>query len=326
MIRGWITFCGFALASACAAGTLFAESSPGKRKITEPTSELEGYFVRVKSAVSGEKQIYYNKDGTVRGSLGDGLLGGDFSLDASLLGDEEGDSGLNLTPEEIPSRPDAASEAVPAPAAEPSPHPPANVPATSSAPRSRAEKTAAENEGTVDEHSILRKFSKEKAAGTYRVDPENFKKVLNEEADASWKEAFSMRDWQGNTTFGMRRFSGGTERYEMLGAELGRGNVATPGRFEATSTLAGERMFVRNANGAIEVRINDRYSSSGRVFPNARARTLRESSGFSMQDINRYQFRRNRSDSPGLPVASPASGGNVRRENFGGGNNKSESE
>ncbi len=296
------------LVSACAAGTLFAEQSSGKRKITQPTSELEGYFVRVKSAVSGEKQIYYNKDGTVRGSLGDGLLGGDFSLDASLLGDD-GDFGLNLTPEEIPSSPAAA----PAPAA----------------PRSRAEKTPAakteaEADGTVDEHSILRKFSKEKPAGSYRVDPENFKKVLNEEVDASWKESFSMREWQGNTAFGMRRFSGGAENYAMRGAELGRGNVADPGRFEATSTLAGERMFVRNANGAIEVRINDRYSSSGRVFPNARARNVRESSGFSMQDINRYQFRRNRSDEAGLPVASPASGGNVRRENFGNGGNKSE--
>lgn len=323
MIRCRIIFCVFALASAGAAGTLFAEQSSGKRKITQPTSELEGYFVRVKSAVSGEKQIYYNKDGTVRGSLGDGLLGGDFSLDASLLGDD-GDFGLNLTPEEIPSPPAAATSAdgVPANSA------PANVPATA-APRSRAEKTdaaktATEADGTVDEHSILRKFSKEKTAGNYRVDPENFKKVLNEDADASWKESFSMREWRGNTAFGMRRFSGGAENYAMRGAELGRGNVEDLGRFEATSTLAGERMFVRNANGAIEVRINERYSSSGRVFPNARARTVRESSGFSMQDINRYQFRRNRSDSPGLPVASPASGGNVRRENFGKGGNKSE--
>ena len=325
MIRGWIKFCVFALASAGAAGTLFAEQSSGKRKITQPTSELEGYFVRVKSAVSGEKQIYYNKDGTVRGSLGDGLLGGDFSLDASLLGDD-GDSGLNLTPEEIPSSPAAAPDAdgVPATPAPPTQmRAPANVPATA-APRSRAEKTDAEADGTVDEHSILRKFSKEKPAGSYRVDPENFKKVLNEEVDASWKESFSMREWQGNTAFGMRRFAGGAENYAMRGAELGRGNVEDPGRFEATSTLAGERMFVRNANGAIEVRINDRYSSSGRVFPNARARTVRESSGFSMQDINRYQFRRNRSDEAGLPVASPASGGNVRRENFGNGGNKSE--
>ena len=308
----------FALASACALFVVPAFAAKEKRKITQPTSELEGYFVRVKSGITGEKQIYYNKDGTLRGSRGDGLLGGDFSLDESLLGGEGLD--LNLTPEEIPSEVVRAEE-------EENPSPPP-VPAETeavSAPPPRASVPARREEevGVVDEDSLLRKFSERKSPGTFQVDPENFKKVLNAEADGRWKESISLREWQGGeSAFGMRRFSSAGNAYAMRAAALGEGDGIEMGRFEAKSALAGERMFVRNSEGVLEVRINDRFSAEGRVRASARAKTVRESSGFSMQDINRYQFRRNRSAEPGLPVASPGSGGNVRRENFGGGKAK----
>ena len=315
MIFGSTRLCLFALVSACAAGTLCAAPPPPakeKRKITQPTSELEGYFVRVKSGISGEKQIYYNKDGTVRGSLGDGLLGGDFSLDESLLGEDGLD--LKLTPEEIPAGVPSEEEKTPVPAATESvPVPP--LPQSAPVPARTEEEV-----GAVDEDALLRRFSERKSPGTFQVDPENFKKVLNPEADGRWKESFSLREWQGGgTAFGMRRFSVAEDGYEMRSAAIADGDGIEMGRFEAKSALAGERMFVRNGDGLLEVRINDRFSAAGRVRSNARAKTVRESSGFSMQDINRYQFRRNRSDEPGLPVTSPSSGGNVRRENFGGG-------
>ncbi len=97
------------LASAIAAGTLCAAPAPKKKKITAPTSTLEGYFVRVKSGVSGEKELYYDKDGTLRKTLGDGLLGGEFSLDESLLSGSDG-LDLDFAPGTPPPQPSAAAQ------------------------------------------------------------------------------------------------------------------------------------------------------------------------------------------------------------------------
>ena len=79
-------------------------------------------------------------------------------------------------------------------------------------------------------------------------------------------------------------------------------------------------MFVRTDNGLLEVKLNARFSSVQNMRAAERPIALRESSGFSMQDINRYQFRRNRSSDPGLSVVSPGGKGEVRKETFNGGN------
>ena len=142
--------------------------------------------------------------------------------------------------------------------------------------------------------------------------------MLNAEADDRFFEPFSLREWQGSTAFGMRRFSSETDAFEMRSAERADDGNFEAGLFETRSALAGERMFVRDGDGLFEVRLNERFSAAERTIANGLARPLRETSGFSMQDINRYQFRRNRSSDPGLPVVSPDSGGNARRENFGG--------
>lgn len=314
------------LASAIAAGTLCAAPAPKKKKITAPTSTLEGYFVRVKSGVSGEKELYYDKDGTLRKTLGDGLLGGEFSLDESLLSGSDG-LDLDFAPGTPPPQPSAAaqtpakaageipSHAVPAaPAAEA----PAETPHAAAFAREEKSAAASEEDGVVDDEALLKKFSSRKAPDAFGVSSENFRKVLNAEADDRFFEPFSLREWQGSTAFGMRRFSSETDAFEMRSAERADDGNFEAGLFETRSALAGERMFVRDGDGLFEVRLNERFSAAERTIANGLARPLRETSGFSMQDINRYQFRRNRSSDPGLPVVSPDSGGNARRENFGG--------
>lgn len=314
------------LASAIAAGTLCAAPAPKKKKITAPTSTLEGYFVRVKSGVSGEKELYYDKDGTLRKTLGDGLLGGEFSLDESLLSGSDG-LDLDFAPGTPPPQPSAAAQTpakaageIPSPAvpAAPAAEAPAETPHAAAFAREEKSAAASEEDGVVDDEALLKKFSSRKAPDAFGVSSENFRKVLNAEADDRFFEPFSLREWQGSTAFGMRRFSSETDAFEMRSAERADDGNFEAGLFETRSALAGERMFVRDGDGLFEVRLNERFSAAERTIANGLARPLRETSGFSMQDINRYQFRRNRSSDPGLPVVSPDSGGNARRENFGG--------
>ena len=283
------------LASAIAAGTLCAAPAPKKKKITAPTSTLEGYFVRVKSGVSGEKELYYDKDGTLRKTLGDGLLGGEFSLDESLLSGSDG-LDLDFAPGTPPPQPSAAAQTpakaageIPSPAvpAAPAAEAPAETPHAAAFAREEKSAAASEEDGVVDDEALLKKFSSRKAPDAFGVSSENFRKVLNAEADDRFFEPFSLREWQGSTAFGMRRFSSETDAFEMRSAERADDGNFEAGLFETRSALAGERMFVRDGDGLFEVRLNERFSAAERTIANGLARPLRETSGFSMQDINR---------------------------------------
>ncbi len=295
---------------AFAAGTLCAEDSGEKKKIA---GELQGYFVRVKSGVSGEKEFYYNKDGSLRSSSGDALLGGDFSLDESLLGD--GDLNPEFEPEPL-SDGDLAP-ASPAPAEKkrvPAPGGPASSPVV---PAVAPEKFDFPEEeiGVVDEDATLRKFSRKR--NDFGINTENFKKIVNTTLTDRYDEAVSLREWQGSSSYGIRRYDSLTGNYEMRSSPL-NGNTLDLGLFETRTNLAGEKMFVRTNDGLLEVRLNGKFSSMQNMRAAERPIALRESSGFSMQDINRYQFRRNRSSDPGLSVVSPGGEGTVRKESFNG--------
>lgn len=305
-------------ALALAAGSLIAtgaddasRAAKPKKKITEPTSTLEGYFVRVKSAISGEKELYYNKDGTLRTDVGSGLLEGNFSLDESLLGDDGG-----FPSEEIPSETTPAGTDI-------TPPDPAAVERSEIAPETEQNAPPApapvkrpEPDGVVDEHSILKKFSKENR--DFGI-AENFRKTIDM-THADFAKAFSMKEWKNATSFGMRHFIRADEGDVDMRAFAEPDGLNVPGgNFSAEVSPAGNRMFVRRDGGLYPVKLNGTFSNAT-VRENERSRMMQVSSGLSMQDINRYQFRRNRSTDPGLPVVSPGGNGNVRRENFGGKN------
>lgn len=340
-----------ALACALAAGTLGAaenaQDSPqkGKRKITEPTGTLEGYFVRVKSGISGEKELYYNKDGSLRGGNVDGMLGGDFALDESLLGDDaDGASAFDFSPgtDAVPAENSSenseenlsenSAKNVPAKraAANAEKVVPADKETVQIVPKfgasANSEKSADEEEGEVDEHSILKKYSKTK--NDFGL-AENLKKIIGKDENDRYDTAFSMREWQNSSSYGIRRWNGvpdadgNTEmNYELAHAEIrsrNGGENVPGGLFDMRVSGAGERIFVRNGetSSAVEVRLDERFSSK-EIRPIERARSLNESSGLSMQDINRYQFRRNRPSVDGLPVVSPGGNGDVQMKKIGG--------
>lgn len=304
--RFLLQFHGFLSVSALlfAAGALRAEESDDKKKVA---GELQGYFVRVKSGVSGEKELYYNKDGSLRSASGDGLLGGDFSLDESLLGDED----LNL---EFEPEPLEQSRDLPASGAEAA-QPPMPAPRISAPAKSDEMPVSSEEIGVVDEDATLRKFSRTRS--DFGINSDNFKKIVNTTVTDRYDGAVSLREWQGSMSYGVRRFAGLDENYEMRAAQFDDSAVEL-GLFETRSNLAGEKMFVRTNEGLLEVRLNERFSSLQNMRAAERPIALRETSGFSMQDINRYQFRRNRSSDPGLSVVSPGGEGDVRKETFNG--------
>lgn len=301
-----------------AAGTLFAASKDPKdfSEDEKINGKVEGYFVRVKSRISGEKQLYYNPDGTLKKADGDGLLGGDFSLDESLLSADDGGF-PNL---DFPAPNLKKTENVPAPAPEKKDVPASGkqLPATSVPASEKSSADDAESAGTVDEHSILKKFASTKEKDEWGI-AENWKNIKEMRTDERFSEKFSMSEWKGSSAYGLRRYAGTADGFEMRAAEK-RGDDFAMNRFDASSRAAGERMFVRSSDDgtAVEVLFDRRFSPGTKISASERAKPLFETSGFSMQDINRYQFRRNRSSESGIPVVSPDSGENVRmEENFG---------
>ena len=307
MKRFFLQFHGFLSVSALlfAAETLCADESDDKEKVA---GELQGYFVRVKSGVSGEKELYYNKDGSLRSASGDGLLGGDFSLDESLLGEE--DLNLEFEPEPL-THPPALSDSE----TDVSQTPPPPLPRVHSSASSGGKAASSEEIGVVDEDAALRKFSRKRS--DFGINSDNFKKIVNTTVTDRYDDAVSLREWQGAMSYGVRRFAGLDENYEMRTAQFDDSAVEL-GLFETRSNLAGEKMFVRTNEGLLEVRLNAKFSSLQNMRAAERPIALRETSGFSMQDINRYQFRRNRSSDPGLSVVSPGGEGDVRKETFNG--------
>lgn len=61
-----------------------------------------------------------------------------------------------------------------------------------------------------------------------------------------------------------------------------------------------------------ETRVDEASLAGTLARANADARSPRSLDQLSMQDINRYQFRRARSTEPGLPVVRPGAGGEIR--------------
>ena len=73
------------------------------------------------------------------------------------------------------------------------------------------------------------------------------------------------------------------------------------------SSVSGTKAEIRDWEERMGVEANPKYAGvrsgwQGRLNPDPK--TVDQ---LSMQDINRYQFRRNRSSDPGLPVVKPGS-------------------
>ncbi len=73
-----------------------------------------------------------------------------------------------------------------------------------------------------------------------------------------------------------------------------------------TSPLSGDFSNLRNQDQRYEQSLHDRYLAQKSVpFKEMMTQRYQKLNNLSMQDINRYQFRHNRSSTPGIPAVTP---------------------
>lgn len=113
--------------------------------------------------------------------------------------------------------------------------------------------------------------------------------------------------WHGRyDTIGRKKAD--IELTDTLGAEVRtKDTIAVKSVARTNASVNGAKAEIQAWEERMGVVSNDRYAGvksdwQGRLNPSPK--TVEQ---LSMQDINRYQFRRNRSDEPGLPAVKPGS-------------------
>lgn len=158
----------------------------------------------------------------------------------------------------------------------------------------------------VDPAGGLKNFMKvnERYAGS--VEREGYELERNEGYD----NVISMKEWHSKySTLGVRR----TDRYEGR-AERYDARVNAPETIERRlldNSLMWEhsREARISVNDALARRLVERYTTGTAAGKyDLRLPAPGERTGLSMQDLNRYQFRRSHSTEAGLPVVQPAGG------------------
>lgn len=171
-------------------------------------------------------------------------------------------------------------------------------------------------DGTVDADSALRNFARPSALGEQRFETQ--RADLTQDPRFSTAQRVTLDRW---TT----RFSTlGAQRSDVILENSLDANVRNKESIEIQAleqpTSPWSRTTANPTNW--EQRIGESAEMGGRRVAREEISTMgsRALSGdarrleqLSMQDINRYQFRRARSSEPGLPVINPAGQGGVRQ-------------
>lgn len=160
-------------------------------------------------------------------------------------------------------------------------------------------------DGTVDFNAGLKRASK--ASGLLEQRYEAGMAPIGKEQVYGRNNIVTLDTWHGRyDTFGRKKAD--IELVDGLGAEVRtKDTIAIKSVARTTSSVNGVKAEVRAWEERMGVVSNDRYAGvksdwQGRLSP-----TSKTVDQLSMQDINRYQFRRNRSDEPGLPTVKPGS-------------------
>lgn len=159
-------------------------------------------------------------------------------------------------------------------------------------------------DSSVDFNSALKKTSKMSNIAEKKVDIQ--RADLNSNVPYSRENVITLDSWHGKYDVY------GRKKAEVEVADtFDRGELRNKNLIEIKSIprqsaeWSGKVASVQGIDSRLPSEKNSRYdvspsSPSDRVI----AKTVDQ---LSMQDINRYQFRRNRSDAPGLPVVKPGS-------------------
>jgi len=160
-------------------------------------------------------------------------------------------------------------------------------------------------DGSVDFNSALRKVGKTSDASEKRFD--TTMAPLGKDQVYSRNNLVTLDSWHGRyDTFGRKKSDITLE--DTLGAPVQTKDMVQVKSIDrTTAAVNGSKAEVKAWEYRMGVETNDRYTgvkSSLQGVLNPNPKTVDQ---LSMQDINRFQFRRNRSDDPGLPTIKPGS-------------------
>lgn len=160
-------------------------------------------------------------------------------------------------------------------------------------------------DGAVDMNSALKRASK--ASGLLEQRYEAGTAPIGKEQVYNRNNLLTLDTWHGRyDTLGRKKAE--IELTDGLGAEVRpKDTIEVKSVARTTSTANGAKAEIQAWEERMGVVSDDRYAGvksawQGRLNPSPK--TVEQ---LSMQDINRYQFRRNRSDEPGLPAVRPGS-------------------
>ncbi len=198
---------------------------------------------------------------------------------------------------------------------------PAPVPAASAAPKVdptirtadgrtvpftvQGEGTGKGVDGAVDVNAALKRASK--ASGLMEQRFEAGEAPIGKEQVYNRNNLVTLDTWHGRyDTLGRKKAE--IELTDGLGAEVRpKDTIEVKSVARKDATANGAKAEIQAWEQRMGVTSDDRYAGKksdwqGRLNP--APKTVEQ---LSMQDINRYQFRRNRSDEPGLPAVKPGS-------------------
>ncbi len=160
-------------------------------------------------------------------------------------------------------------------------------------------------DGAVDVNAGLKRASK--ASGLMEQRYEAGEAPIGKEQLYDRNNLVTLDTWHGRyDTLGRKKAD--VELTDGLGAEVRPKDTIEVKSVARTNSMAnGAKAEIQAWEERMGVTSDDRYAgkkSDWQTRLNPAPKTIEQ---LSMQDINRYQFRRNRSDEPGLPAVKPGS-------------------
>ena len=268
-----------ALLAVFTAGGLRAADAPPK-----PT--LRGFKVTTEGGVEGKQVVEYGPDGR--------------PLDASAMpATTRVGNGRPLPPGSTLPTP-AANSGQSAPTAPVSPG--MTTPDGRKLPFTLEGTGRKEVDGNVDFSAALKKMTKSSGLLEERYDKSMA--PLNLDPRYSRENLVTFDSWRGKyDTYGRKKAE--IDLADTLGADVRPKDTIEVKSVELPSSPWSRRTAeVKGLDGRLTTEKVSRYDVKPLPFPSPVAKSIDQ---LSMQDINRYQFRRNRSDEPGLDRVRPGS-------------------
>lgn len=265
-----------ALLTVLVAGWVHAAEAPPK-----PT--LRGFKVTSEGGVEGKQSVEYGPDGRP--------VGGGAMPATTRLGN---------------GAPLPAGAAIVGPSAQAAPAPAVSqgmtTPDGRKLPFSLEGTGRKEVDGNVDFSAALKRMTK--SSGLLEERYEKEMAPLNLDPRYSRENLVTFDSWRGKyDTYGRKKAE--LDLADTLGAEVRPKDTIEVKSVEFPSSPWSRRTAdVKGLDGRLTTEKVSRYDVKPIAFPSPVSKSIDQ---LSMQDINRYQFRRNRSDEPGLDRVRPGS-------------------